>query len=204
MTKPFCMFNRLIAIVLFSSLVVSNDLQSQNADIRLLRDINLNRNTNLDKSLEIVSTSIYPISAIVPATIGTIGYIKKDSAILNKGLYIGASIITNFAVTYAIKYAVNRERPYKTYPFIDNVVSEKSPSFPSGHSSDAFATATSLSLAFPKWYVIAPSFVWASGVAYSRLHLGVHYPSDVFVGCLVGSGTAYLCHRINKWLYQKQ
>jgi membrane-associated phospholipid phosphatase len=61
-----------------------------------------------------------------------------------------------------------------------------------------------LSIAFPKWYVIAPSFLWASGVGYSRMHLGVHYPSDVLVGALVGSGTAFLTHFLNKKILAKR
>jgi membrane-associated phospholipid phosphatase len=75
---------------------------------------------------------------------------------------------------------------------------------PSAHTSSAFATATSLSLAFPKWYVVVPSFVWASSVGYSRMHLGVHYPSDVLVGALVGSGSAFLTQKANQWLNKKR
>jgi membrane-associated phospholipid phosphatase len=57
-----------------------------------------------------------------------------------------------------------------------------------------------LSLAFPKWYVIAPSFLWASTVGYSRMSFGVHYPSDVFVGAIIGAGTAFLTYKINSWI----
>jgi membrane-associated phospholipid phosphatase len=74
---------------------------------------------------------------------------------------------------------------------------------PSGHTSTAFATATSLSMAYPKWYVIIPSYAWASSVGYSRMHLGVHYPSDVFIGAIVGSGSAFLTHKANQWLEKK-
>ena len=69
---------------------------------------------------------------------------------------------------------------------------------PSGHTSGAFNLATSLTLSYPKWYVAAPSYLWASGVAYSRMYIGVHYPSDVFIGALLGSGTAWLNYYINK------
>jgi membrane-associated phospholipid phosphatase len=101
-------------------------------------------------------------------------------------------------VTISMKYAIQRDRPFVTYPDIQKLTGAGSPSFPSGHTSEAFATATSLSLAFPKWYVIAPSFLWASAAGYSRMHLGVHYPSDVLVGALVGAGSAWLCHELNK------
>jgi len=71
---------------------------------------------------------------------------------------------------------------------------------PSGHTSTAFATATALTLQYPKWYVIAPSYVYAGLVGYSRMHPGVHHPSDVLAGALIGAGCAYLSHVVNKKL----
>ncbi len=59
-------------------------------------------------------------------------------------------------------------------------------------------------MAYPKWYIIAPSFAWASAVGYSRMALGVHYPSDVLAGAIIGSGSAYLCYKLNKWVNKKQ
>jgi undecaprenyl-diphosphatase len=72
------------------------------------------------------------------------------------------------------------------------------PSFPSGHTSSAFNTATFICLTYPKWYVIAPAALWATSVAYSRMYLGVHYPSDVLAGAVLGAGTAYLTYYLNK------
>ncbi len=57
---------------------------------------------------------------------------------------------------------------------------------------------------YPKWYIIAPSFAWASAVGYSRMHLGVHYPSDVVSGAIVGSGSAYISYKLNKWINKKR
>ncbi len=183
--------------------IVSNQALSQNTDIDILKNINLHRNTNLDNTFKGVSFSVYPMSAIVPIAAICTGFIKKDSVIKEKGLYIGASALLSLGVEFALKYSMNRNRPYQTYPFIQNVVSENSPSFPSGHTSAAFATATSLSLSYSKWYIIVPSYLWACSVAYSRLDLGVHYPSDVLGGAIVGAGSAYLCYKANQWLHKR-
>jgi membrane-associated phospholipid phosphatase len=59
------------------------------------------------------------------------------------------------------------------------LTSEKGLSFPSQHTSFAFATATALSLQYRKWWVVVPAYTWAAMVGYSRLYLGQHYPSDV-------------------------
>jgi undecaprenyl-diphosphatase len=63
-------------------------------------------------------------------------------------------------------------------------------SFPSGHSATAFACATVLSVCAPRWRV--PFFVLATLIALSRLYNGVHYPTDVVAGALLGVLTALL------------
>lgn len=179
------------------------NISAQNPDIDILRRINLNRNKKLDNTFIFISNSIVPVSVGVPIGVLGVGFLKQDSTIKNKGVYIGASLLIAAGITTGLKYSVKRERPFVTYPVIDKVMNAGSPSFPSGHTSDAFATATSLSLAFPKWYIIAPSFVWAGSVGYSRMDLGVHYPSDVLAGAAIGAGTSYLCFKANKWLYER-
>lgn len=74
------------------------------------------------------------------------------------------------------------------------------PSFPSIHTASAFSLATSLSIKYPKWYVIAPSALWACSVGFSRMNQGVHYPSDVLAGAVLGTGCAFANVYINKWL----
>lgn len=179
-------------------------LNAQNADINILRDINVNRNTSLDPTFKIITNSAVPISVATPIIIYSVGLIKQDSTIKKQAIFIGETFLVSAFVTTALKHSIKRERPFDTYSDIDNATSAPGYSFPSGHTSTAFATATSLSMAYPKWYVIAPSLVWASAVGYSRMHLGVHYPTDVFAGALVGSGCAYITYRANKWLNKKR
>lgn len=173
----------------------------QNADINILKELNINRPQSLDGTFHVITHSVTPVSVGIPAGLIITGWVKKDSSLIHDGLYIGGSIQASGIITVGLKYGINRDRPYVTYPEIEKLTHGGSPSFPSGHTSMAFSTATSLSITYPKWYVIAPSFLWASGVGYSRMHLGVHFPSDVFVGALIGSGSAWLCHILNKKLF---
>ncbi len=180
-----------------------NSSYAQNIDINILKDINLGRDRSLDGTFQFFSDSAAPVGIGAPVVIYVIGIINKDTTIKQKGLFIGEAFLASSIVTTAIKIGVKRERPFKTYPEIDDNATGGGYSFPSGHTSSVFSTATSLSIAFPKWYVIAPSFAWASAVAYSRMDLGVHYPSDVLGGIIVGSGTAYLSYKLNKWINKK-
>ena len=177
---------------------------AQNFDIDLLEQINGNRNTGLESTMKGITNSVMPVSIGTPVIIYAVGLIEKDSVTKKKAIFIGESLAASAFITFALKNTVKRDRPYETYPQIDNVTEESSYSFPSAHTSSAFATATSLSMAYPKWYVIAPSFLWAGTVGYSRLYLGVHYPTDVLVGAIVGSGSAFLCHKLNKWINKKR
>lgn len=131
----------------------------------------------------------------VPITMGIVGIIKHDDNILKNAYLIAAASVINFGVTYSLKYSINRKRPFETYSDIIKKSDGVSPSFPSGHTSGAFATATMLSLEYPKWYVIVPSYLWAGSIEYSRMDLGVHYPSDVLAEMIIGAGSAFLTYK---------
>lgn len=179
-------------------------LSAQNWEISLLTDINPNQtHPEFQKN---ITNSVYPLALATPLSLFTVGLVKKDKKLKNQGLKIGGAIIINTAISQALKYTVNRPRPYEEYPnLIIPYTIEKDASFPSGHTSTAFALATSISLENKKWYVVVPSYLWATSVGYSRLHLGQHYLTDVLFGATLGVGSAYLSNYLfNKINNKKQ
>lgn len=180
-------------------------LQAQSLDLKLLEKINSPVNPGADKAWRFVTDKSLYVNAVLPIGLAIAGFINNDPELKTKAYEIGASEIIAQGASFILKRAINRERPYLARP--DLIIGKQSPtdpSMPSGHATNAFATATSLSLAFPKWYVIAPSFLYAGAVGYSRTYLGVHYPSDVLAGALFGSATAYFTFKAQKWLLKRK
>ncbi|MBQ4056649.1 MAG: phosphatase PAP2 family protein [Bacteroidaceae bacterium] len=189
---------RKIILLLFITLIGSSQLNAQNWDINTVETINRWDVHGLSRGLS-HSGIILPIG--VPTAMGIYALIKKDQPLLKDAVYIGTTVIEALGVTYGLKYAFDRQRPYEKYPGKLNPINpEDSPSFPSGHTAAAFSLATSLSITYPKWYVIAPSAVWACGVGFARMNQGVHYPSDVLTGAAIGVGCAFANVYINRWL----
>jgi membrane-associated phospholipid phosphatase len=181
----------------------ANFLHSQNVDIHWLRCINETEHPQLDKTMKFTSNSVTPMMIAVPVGLFAYEYFRKDGDI-RKPAVIGVSLATTAVITFGLKYSVNRPRPFVTYPDIIKRGTAGSKSFPSGHTSSAFALATSVSLCYPKWYVIAPVYAWALAVGYSRMRLGVHYPSDVIVGAIIGAGCAWASYEMNNYLLKQQ
>jgi membrane-associated phospholipid phosphatase len=88
------------------------------------------------------------------------------------------------AVTALLKGIVDRERPNHQQS------SRWDSSFPSGHTSTYCALATVYGAKYPK--LIIPLAVLGAGVAYSRVYLGDHYPTDVLAGAALGVGIGWL------------
>ena len=176
-------------------------LSAQNADIELLQSINSNDSEFWRGYSKAISNTTTYVSLSAIAGVATTGLIKNDKQLLRDALYLGVNLGTNALFTYSLKNSFKRPRPGITYPAQITMYEDVSSlSFPSGHTSEAFSTATALSLKYPEWYIIAPAYLWAGSVGYSRMNLGVHYPSDVLAGALLGTGTAFLTFKVNEWL----
>ena len=181
-------------------------ISAQNWDINTLHKINSWDSKFVRNYSKFMSKSAPYISIGIPVGMAIYGGITKNKPILADALYIGTSLGVAVVFTSAIKLMVDRERPYDRYPDLIHPYSrEKSSSFPSSHTAAAFSVATSLSIRYPKWYVIAPSALWATSVGFSRMTEGVHYPSDVITGAVIGAGCAvvniYVNRALNRWLF---
>ncbi len=107
-------------------------------------------------------------------------------------------------VEFVIKPLVARVRPYVTVEGLFSLVGpEKSYSFPSGHSATAFAVAYVLFRMLPVKYGVLVLLL-AALMAFSRLYVGVHYPTDVLAGVLVGILVGEACYQIQKALNRSQ
>jgi undecaprenyl-diphosphatase len=102
---------------------------------------------------------------------------------------VGAAVLLAESTSGALKLAVERDRPPLSRPVPEPLL-ESPPtfSFPSGHATVAFASATVLALAVPRlrW----PLYGLAVLIAWSRVYVGVHYPGDVLAGAVLGVAIA--------------
>lgn len=164
----------------------------QDFELEVLRIINVNRNPDFDGFFQAITDTAFYVAFGVPLILLIASRVWKNLKLGKKPYYLFSVVVSSAILSNILKYAINRPRPFNTYSIIEKISAGGSPSFPSGHTSDAFAIATALSIAYPKWYIIILAYAWAFTVAYSRMFLGVHYLSDVIAGATIGIGLAIL------------
>jgi len=172
-------------------------------DLNLLAKIN-GGPENSDRFWEAYTNSITYVTVGTPLVIGTVGVLKKDEFLKRQFVGMAGGLALNGFITVAMKYGIARPRPFVSHgDLIYKKTHAGSLSFPSGHTSSAFQWATSCVLAKPNWCVVVPAYMYACGIAYSRMHLGVHYPTDILSGAVVGTASAFASYYINNWFWKK-
>ena len=119
------------------------------------------------------------------------------------GISMGISLIIGYLVgNLFLKNVIARIRPYDLNSDFSILISKLSDySFPSGHTLSSFEGATSIFLRNKKWGI--PALIVASLIAFSRLYLYVHYPTDVLAGVVLGIAIAFFTKFIVDKAYLK-
>ena len=190
---------KILLLIVFLPMKWAIPVHAQHFDKHVTETVNAWHIHGVSRTLS-ASSDVLPVA--VPVGMLAYGALKSDKTIMKDAVYIGTTVIEAIAVSYGMKHLTDRQRPYMKYPEIIHPHGghTDSSSFPSNHTATAFSLATSLSLTYPKWYVIAPSAAWACGVGISRINQGLHYPTDVVAGAAIGVGCAFLNVYVNKWL----
>lgn len=117
------------------------------------------------------------------------------------GASAGAAMLLGLLVTnITIKPLVSRARPWVVIEGFAALVAEHDPnSFPSGHTCSAFAFGVALCAVLPQKWAKAAALSAAVLMGLSRLYVGVHFPSDVLAGALIGT----LCGLAGTWIVKR-
>ena len=121
------------------------------------------------------------------------GFICIVIAFINfhAGLAMMIGSVAQVVIQQIVKHIFNRERPYVTYDDIYYIIPPPDKfSFPSGHTAGAFVMVFALFHFYPAFFSIM--LVAACLIAFSRVYLGLHYPSDIVAGILLG----YISYKI--------
>lgn len=175
-------------------------------DVSIFRSINNSRSGFLDATVGANDYTVLPLAIAVPVAFAGVGLHEKDAYAFDTGVIVGLSEASAYVFYYVLKnIIIKRERPSAALEDVHTMHLDSADkySMPSGHATAAFAIATALTLRYPKPYVYIPAYAWAAFVAYGRIYLGLHYPSDVLAGAILGSASALAIHfvspEVTKW-----
>ena len=133
----------------------------------------------------------------IPAGMAIVGFAAHRPGLEHGALRVASSLVLAAAVTTAGKIAVGRLRPSSERDADDFKPFSGHDSFPSGHTTMAFALATSLSNEIRRPWATAGLLTLAAGTGWSRLYDNQHWLSDVAAGAAVGITSAQLID--GKW-----
>lgn len=148
-----------------------------------------------------VSNALVPAVISVPVGLFAAGHATDNEYHAVSGVVLLSAQVVTIGANYALKELIGRPRPWRAHPdciYPGSVDDEFS--FPSGHSSSAATLATYLSLRYPQWYVVAPAVLFTGYTWYARMNLGVHYPTDIIAGAVLGAAVGYGAFRLTESL----
>lgn len=138
-------------------------------------------------SLIIFLSQYFSYIFLVGFIIFALTMVKEKKQLLITAFF--SSFFARFVITELIRHFYHRPRPFMIFQ-VHQLVSENNWSFPSGHSTFFFAMAASVYFYNKKWGILF--LIAALLMNISRVIAGVHYPSDILGGMIIGVITAYV------------
>lgn len=165
------------------------------SDIKLFHFINIKINypwlTKLMTYITYLGSKEFTLS--IPFSFIIISLFESGNTKLIYGIEIFISLSISHIFIHFVKRIANRPRPYeKISDSRKLIITLEEYSFPSGHTTASFAIATSLSFIFPNFNFFFYSLALLVGL--SRIHLGVHYPTDIIIGSIIGFVFSWIIH----------
>ena len=171
------------------------------ADVSLLREIYSWDSRFARVTLSSADASAWPVFLGTGPFLLALSWLADDD-FAGADTRLGAGIIVSEVVaggsTILLKTLIQRERPFRQISGITNrskggyYSGYDRYAMPSGHAALAWSIAASLAFSEADWLLKGPAFVWASAVSLSRPWLGVHFPSDILAGAVLGFAAAWL------------
>ena len=178
-----------------------------NADNNIVVAINNCHSPFMDNAILVITDFWFFVGVVCCIIAYSIWKDKFPKTILFCALLIVAVGCTDYLCASIIRPAVQQLRP--TNP--DNPVSAMlhivrgyiggKYGFPSCHAANSFAIAVFTTLWFRRKWLAVLLIGWALLECYTRLYLGVHYPSDIVFGMAIGSLIAYIVYSLSKRIY---
>ncbi len=179
-------------------------------DRELLSFFNQNDNLLMDGVIKTLTSGI----TWIPLYLSLFYMVVKNNETMGQIFFIVGGVLLSIMLSggvddLIIKPLVARPRPLNdlaTKYVVDTVygVSSNQFSFFSAHAANTFALATFMALLVRSGILNFGLFVWAAINAYTRLYLGMHYPSDILVGTLWGMISGALAYFVYSYLYYKR
>lgn len=179
-------------------------------DRELLSFFNQNDNLLMDGVIKTLTSGI----TWIPLYLSLFYMVVKNNETMGQIFFIVGGVLLSIMLSggvddLIIKPLVARPRPLNdlaTKYVVDTVygVSSNQFSFFSAHAANTFALATFMALLVRSGILNFGLFVWAAINAYTRLYLGMHYPSDILVGTLWGMISGAVAYFVYSYLYYKR